>query len=97
MAMYNANLAGGGSSVTIDGVVYEGDLKLKSGKATKYYKLPYSFRNGSAVVLNDEVYMIGGEINGYLLFYKFDGTTWQQLGDESSGVSKFELKDAIEK
>ena len=74
MAMYNANLAGGGSSVTIDGVEYEEDLKLKSSTIDLYIgDLPFQFYYGSAVVLNGEIHILGSSNNSFYQYhYKWD-------------------------
>ena len=81
MAMYNASLAGGGSSVTIDDVVYEGDLKLKSVLSDiRLTNLPYNFYAGSAVVLDGEIHILGGADSNHLdSHYKWDGTSWTSV------------------
>ena len=39
--------------------------------------LPYSFYNGSAVVLNDEIHILGcGSSSNYKSHYKYNGTSW---------------------
>ena len=55
------------------------------------------YKNGDVIIVNKKFTDLDGTEKTAAVEYAFDGTTWQQLGDESSGVSKFELKDAIEK
>ena len=82
MAMYNANLVGGGSSVKIDGVEYEGDLEL-TGKVydMEISTLPYDFQNSWAVVFNGEIHILGGQYDNsyYNYHYKYNGTTWESV------------------
>ena len=40
--------------------------------------LPYSFYNGSAVVLNDEIHILGGNGNN-TNHYKFNGSSWEEV------------------
>lgn len=55
------------------------------------------YKNGDVIIVNKKFTDLDGSEKTAAIEYAFDGTNWQQLGDESSGVSKFELKDAIEK
>ena len=76
--------SGSGSSVTIDDVVYEGDLKLKSVISdVKLPNTPYNSRFGSVVVLDGEIHLIGGEIvysdNANRNHYKFNGSSWSKV------------------
>ena len=44
--------------------------------------LPYNFSNGSAVVLNNEIHILGGSSGGSTGFtnhYKFNGTSWESV------------------
>ena len=42
--------------------------------------LPYDFKNGSAVVYNNEIHILGGEITSTRKYhYKFDGAKWTKL------------------
>lgn len=46
---------------------------------TSLQALPYSFKNGAVIEMEDELDLLGGNYsqNG---FYKFDGETWTQMG-----------------
>ena len=69
---------GGGVNVTIDGVKVKDDLVLKSVFGDwKLEKLPYSFTNSSAVVLNNEIHVLGN--SDTTTHYKFNGTSWVQV------------------
>ena len=72
-----------GGNVTIDGVPFEGDvLNLVSENLVKYKSistLPYSFNQGSAVVYNNEIHLLGG-FYGATKHYKYDGTSWVSVG-----------------
>ena len=42
--------------------------------------LPYEFRNGSAVVYNDEIHILGSYDSSYYTnHYKFNGTSWESV------------------
>lgn len=41
-------------------------------------ELPYGFYQGSAVVLNDEIHILGGTDNGNK-HYKYNGTSWESV------------------
>ena len=42
--------------------------------------LPYNFYNGSAVVFNNEIHILGSaDSSSYTKHYKFNGTTWTQV------------------
>ena len=44
--------------------------------------LPYDFKNGSAVVYNNEIHILGGEndkVNTGIYHYKFDGAKWSKV------------------
>lgn len=79
MAMYNASLAGGGSSVTIDGVEYEGSLELTSNKNVNVMILndttPTYAINAKCCLNNDKIYIAYGD---YL--YMLDNPEWVNLG-----------------
>ena len=85
MALYNANLAGSGSSVTIDDVVYEGDLKLKSlGNMSLFTSsLPFDLGEGSATVYKNKIHIMGrkysntGSDSERRAHYSWDGSTWK--------------------
>ena len=71
-----------GGNVTIDGVPFEGDvLNLVSEiivASNSISTLPYNFYNGSAVVLNNEIHILGG--NGKrTAHYKWNGKSWVQV------------------
>lgn len=84
MALYNANLAGGGSSVTIDDVVYEGDLKLKSTYNDTYLTdLPdttygASGTGNTAFVIDNELYVYTYDGN----IYKYNDNNWVNVTDD---------------
>ena len=47
---------------------------------TKLDDLPYSFYEGSAVVYNNEIHLLGSSYSGnYKSHYEYNGTTWTQL------------------
>ena len=54
------------------------------------------YKNGDVIIVNKDFTDLDGSKKTAAIEYAFDGTTWQQLGDESSGVSKYELKTAID-
>ena len=54
------------------------------------------YKNGDVIIVNKKFTDLNGSEKTAAVEYAFDGTAWQQLGDESSGVSKFELKTAID-
>ena len=63
----------------IDGDVQHKDLNLKSATMPiPVSTLPYEFKNGSAVVLNDEIHILGGD-TGSRNHYKYDGSTWTSV------------------
>ena len=69
--------SGSGNVVEIDGVEYDGDLKLKSDKLDIQKQLPYNFNRGSAVVLNGEIHILGSDDSScYTKHYKWNGTSW---------------------
>lgn len=77
MAMYNASLVGG-SSVEIDGVAYDGDLKLK--KCTRDVKLPSSplqHSNGDMAIMGDTIHLLGDAKK----HCSFDGQNWKIESD----------------
>ena len=41
--------------------------------------MPYNFYNGSAVVLNNEIHILGSGDSGYTNHYKYDGSTWTEV------------------
>lgn len=66
----------GGSSVTIDDVEYDGDLKLVSSEIdVKLNNMPIELSpNGNAIVYNDEIHII------YLTnHYKWNGSKWESV------------------
>ena len=82
MAMFNADLAGGGSSVEIDGVAYDGDLKLeKTVRNVSLPNLPFNFYQGSAVVHDGEIHIFSS------VHYKFNGTEWVEVSTLPISVS----------
>ena len=54
------------------------------------------YKNGDVIIVNKKFTDLDGSEKTAAVEYAFDGKTWQQLGDESSGVSKYELKTAID-
>ena len=81
MALFNASLSAGGSSVEIDGVEVDGDLKLKSSIRTlSLGTLPYGIYYGSAVVLNNEIHILGCSSSTYSKYhYKWNGSSWTSV------------------
>ena len=83
MAMYNASLVGG-SSVEIDGVAVDGDLKLVRATDVDIISsisLPYAFTRGCAFIYEDKVHIIGGDGSTSLYrFYRLDDTAWTSIG-----------------
>ena len=71
----------GGSSATIDDVVYEDDLKLKSmNMDINIGLLPYNFYGGNAVVLDGEIHIMGtGDGTAYKNHYKWNGSSWTSV------------------
>ena len=65
----------------IDGDVQHKDLNLKSATMPiPVSTLPYEFKNGSAVVLNDEIHILGSGVSGNeTKHYKYDGSTWTSV------------------
>lgn len=77
-----SNAGGGGGNVTIDGVRVKNDLALKSMFGDlSLSSLPYNFYGGCAVVLNNEIHILGTNYNeNYAInHYKFNGTSWVQV------------------
>ena len=72
-----------GGNVTIDGVPFEGDsLVLKSRTDDiKEIDLPYNFHSGSAIVLNNEIHILGSSDSSstYKYHYKYNGNTWTSV------------------
>ena len=72
-----------GGNVTIDGVPFEGDvLNLVSEDIVlneSISTLPYGFYNGCAVILNNEIHILGGSDGNYTKHYKYDGFTWTSV------------------
>ena len=65
--------------VKVDGTVVTEDLNLVSILTDlKMGDLPYGFSEGSAVVLNNEIHILGGMVDG-AAHYKFNGTSWVQV------------------
>ena len=54
------------------------------------------YSNGDVIIVNKKFTDLDGIEKTAAVEYAFDGINWQQLGDESSGVSKYELKTAID-
>ena len=66
----------------IDGDVQHKDLNLKSATMSIPVSiLPYEFVNGDAVVLNDEIHILGSYSGSsdYKKHYKYDGSTWTNV------------------
>lgn len=71
-------IGGGSEKVTIDGVKVRDKMALQSFTIDylDYANIPVAVRRCSACVLNNELYVIGNST-----LYKWDGTTWTQVGD----------------
>ena len=67
--------------VTIDGVQHSEDMTL----VTKEFQIhlgstPYKYYEGSAVVLNNEIHILGGSgVTPYTRHYKWNGTAWTSV------------------
>lgn len=75
----------GGSSVEIDGVEYDGDLKLKSSEIdVRLNNMPIELSpNGNAIVYNDEIHII------YLQnHFKWNGSKWESVSTLPISVKK---------
>ena len=75
MALYNASLSGGGSGGSA--------IACPLGKvvADVFFTeniLPYNFKNGGAVVLNNELHLLGGS-DGNTSHYKWNGSSWESV------------------
>ena len=70
-------IGGGGNTITIDGQGYDGDLDLLSKKVdnVEMDMQPYSFGGGSAVVLDGEIHILGGNGNASA-HYKYSNGVW---------------------
>ena len=60
--------------------------KFNGASWTKVSTLPYEFRECVAVVLNDEIHIMGSGVNGYAIVpspkhYKFNGSSWTELNN----------------
>ena len=87
----NASSGGGKmSKITIDGTLFRGTLDVKTlGKKWMTFDnqlcenvyLPYSFYQGSAVIYNGEIHILGGGDNSgnYTKHYKWNGSTWTSV------------------
>jgi len=79
------NIGSGGTKAYIDGVLYKKDLNLIN-IIENLGALPYYFQSGAAVVLNNEIHLLGGydsyvnDGNNRTTHYKYDGSTWASLG-----------------
>ena len=84
MSVIVHNTAGsGGSSVIIDGTEFKGTLELiTSFLPTDYIgDLPYNFVQGSAVIYNNEIHILGSTDSStvYKYHYKWDGSAWTSV------------------
>ena len=72
-----------GKDIMVDGKPIDKEFELISvgEKTTIQNSLPYSFFNGSAVVFNNEIHILGGgdSSSDHTKHYKFNGTTWTQV------------------
>ena len=72
-----------GNDIMVDGKPIDKEFELISvgEKTTMQNSLPYSFLNGSAVVFNNELHILGGgdSSSDHTKHYKFNGTTWTQV------------------
>ena len=75
--------SGGFEKVTVNGVPVRDRLNLKSLLLNFESKaLPYNFQDGSAVLYNGEVHILGGYVEGTSKnHYKFNGETWEKVSD----------------
>ena len=65
--------------VTIDGVQHSEDLVFESRILDlEMPTIPYASHSGSAVVLNGEIHILGGNSNN-AAHYKFNGSSWVQV------------------
>ena len=68
-----------GIEVTLDGNPLDYDFELKhlglKWGDSQLSTLPYNFYNGSAVIYNNEIHILGGT-DGATKHYKFNGTSW---------------------
>lgn len=83
MSLYKENTKVG-SNIYYNGTklknVYFNNTKVWSGIVTPS-RLPYDFQSGCAVVLNDEIHILGGDYySGHSRkHYKWDGTSWTSV------------------
>ena len=73
-----------GGNVTIDGVPFEGDVLNLVSETTieniSVSTLPYNFYQGSAVVLNNEIHILGSNKDtSYTKHYKWSGSAWTEV------------------
>lgn len=75
--------------VTIDGEVYTDDLELISSLSSMNFEnLPYYFYKASAVVLNNEIHILGSGYDAYWVnHYKWDGSSWTSVSTLPYGFS----------
>ena len=80
-----ASGGGSGNEVIIDGVPYGGDkIQLQTDDIVlnkSVSTLPYDFYQGSAVVYNNEIHILGGldSSNTYKYHYKYNGNRWTSV------------------
>ena len=82
------------------GNYYKAHYKWDGNTWTSISTLPYDFCYGSAVVLDDKIYIIGSDntLTSDKVFYKWDGSSWTSISNLTSGFfqgSAVVYKDTI--
>ena len=93
----------GSGSASAGGLQIEKYVDEQVSRDVSVSTLPYNFANGSAVVLNNEIHILGSIYydSGYLYakkYYKFDGSSWMDvraLPYEFHSGSAVVLNDAV--
>ena len=72
---------GGGAKVYLDGKEVNENMSLVTNYMDiKVSTLPYSFGHGSAVVLNNEIHILGSSSTNYKTkHYKWNGSSWKSV------------------
>ncbi len=65
-----------GIECLIDGIEQTEDVSFETVENIFEDTLPYEFINGSAVIYNDEIHILGGQTSPYTQHYKWDGGSW---------------------
>lgn len=70
----------GSGSASAGGLQIEKYVDEQVNGCVSVSTLPYYFHNGSAVVLNNEIHILGSSSSGtYTKHYKYDGTSWKSV------------------